>query len=65
MASLSLALLPCTLFTCAAIGPLRSGPTEAGRLSGLPGRKETEARDRARLVSIRERLEKEGWRLVV
>lgn len=63
MASLSLALLPRTLFTCTIAGPFRSWPTEVARLSGLLGTKETEARERARLVSIREWLEKEGWRL--
>lgn len=35
---------------------------EADRLRGLVAVKDTEARERARPVSIRERLEKEGWR---
>lgn len=43
------------------MGPFKSWPMEAERVSGLAV-KETEARDRARPVSIRERQEKDGWR---
>lgn len=64
MASLSLVLLPCTPLSCRLIGPLRSWLMEAERLSGMAAAKDTEARERARPVSIRERLEKEGWRFM-
>lgn len=64
MASFSLVLLPCSPFSCRLIGPLRSWLMEAERLSGLAATKETEARERARPVSIRDRLEKEGWRFI-
>ncbi|KAG7223927.1 hypothetical protein INR49_015183 [Caranx melampygus] len=54
-------LTDCTApLTWKLIGPLRSWLMEAVRLSGLAAAKETEARERARLVSIRDRLEKEG-----
>ena len=58
MASLSLAELFNPFSCCAAL--FRSRPMEAERLSGFE--KETEARERARPLSRRDRLEKDGWR---
>lgn len=65
MASLLLVLLASAPPSCRLTGPFRSWLTDAERLRGPPpaAAKDTEARGRPRLMSIRERLEKEGWRL--
>ena len=49
--------------SCRLTGPFRSWPAEAERPRGPAAAKDTEARGRPRLVSIRERLEKDRWRL--
>lgn len=71
MASLLLVLLASV--SCRLTGPFRSWQTEAERLRGpqveaepaaaAAAAKDTDARGRPRPVSIRERLEKDGWRL--
>lgn len=68
MASLLLVLLASV--SCRLTGPFRSWQTEAERLRGpqveaepAAAAKDTDARVRPRPVSIRERLEKDGWRL--
>lgn len=71
MASLLLALLASALLSCRLRGPFRSWLTEAERPRGpavaaaaaAAAAKDTEARGRPRLVSIKERLVKDGWRL--
>lgn len=63
-------MLASTLLSCRLTGPFRSWLAEAERLrkpvavaAVAAAAKDTEARGRPRLVSIKERLEKEGWRL--
>lgn len=65
MASLLLVLLASAPPSCRPAGPFRSWLMEAERLRGpaAAAAKDTEARRRPWLVSIKERLEKEGWRL--